>query len=96
MAIKLKHLTSGARQVTIGHCLGDFHRLEIAKDSWPLSSDENWLRREVKRHCLVLASLERTITRLCSRIRVLKDGDANTTLFHRIVGFQKQKNSSPS
>jgi hypothetical protein len=41
------------------------------------------LRCETKRHCHFLASLERAIDRLCSRIWFLKDSDANTTLFHR-------------
>jgi hypothetical protein len=59
------------------------HRLEIAQDNRLLSSDEDWLRIELKRHCLVLASLERTIATLRSRVCHLKDGDANTSLFHK-------------
>lgn len=54
------------------------HRLEIAQDIRSLTADENWLTKELKQHCLVLASLERTIARLRSRVRYLKDGDANT------------------
>jgi hypothetical protein len=60
-----------------------------------LSSDEDWLRRELKRHCLVLASLERTIARLRSRICHLKDGDANTSFFHKQAIFRKKKKAIP-
>jgi hypothetical protein len=30
------------------------HRLEIAQDNQLLSPDEDWLRKELKRHCPVL------------------------------------------
>jgi hypothetical protein len=56
--------------------------LEIVQDHWQLTKNEEWLHRRVKRHCLSMSSLERTIARLRSRIRHLKYGDANTTLFH--------------
>lgn len=54
--------------------------------------DEEWLRRELKRHCLRLASLERTIARLLSRVGYIKDGDANTSFFHKQLAFRKRKN----
>jgi hypothetical protein len=68
------------------------HNLEIAQDHRVLSEDENWLRCELKRLCLVLASLERTIARLRSRVRYLKDGDVNTSFFHKQASFRKRKN----
>lgn len=49
----------------------------------------------MKKLCLVVSSLERTIARLRSRIRFLKDGDANTALFHRHAGFRQQNNFIP-
>jgi hypothetical protein len=104
-SIKLKRLTRALQswsQKKVGHVKLQLaiareilHRLEIAQDSRPLSSDESWMRREAKCSCLVLASLERTIARLRSRIRFLKDDDANTALFHRTAGFRKQKNFIP-
>lgn len=100
--IKLKRLTKALQswnQKQVGHIKTQLsltreilHQLEIAQDSRPLNTDENWLRCEFKRHSLVLSSLERTIIRLRSRIRFLKDGDANTALFHSQARFRKRKN----
>ena len=57
-----------------------------------MSSDEDWLRCKLKQHYLFLASLERTIARLRSRVRYLKEGDANTAFFHKQASFRKRKN----
>lgn len=38
-----------------------------------------------------MASLERTVARLRSRIQFLKDGDANSALFHSQARFRKRK-----
>jgi hypothetical protein len=59
------------------------HGLEIAQDLCHLSPEEEWLRCKTKRHYLFLASLERVIDHLRSRIWFLKGSDANTTPFHR-------------
>jgi hypothetical protein len=71
------------------------HKLEIAQDTRPLTDKEEWLRREAKRWCMYMASLERTMAQLCSRIWFPKDGDANTSFFHRQAGFRKTKNFVP-
>ncbi|XP_066333398.1 uncharacterized protein [Miscanthus floridulus] len=68
------------------------HHLEIARDSRDLSPSEEWLRKKLKLHCLGLASLERTIARLRSRVLYLKEGDANTSFFHRQARYRKKKN----
>jgi hypothetical protein len=68
------------------------HRLEIARDSRDLSNREEWLKKKLKLHLLGLASLERTIARLHSRILYLKEGDANTFFFHHQARFRKKKN----
>ena len=60
-----------------------------------MTAEEDWLRCKLKKHCLVLASLERTIARLRSRIRYLKENDANTSFFHKQAGFRKHKNFIP-
>lgn len=71
------------------------HQLEIAQDSWPLSGEENGLRCLIKKHGLALSSLLRTIARLRSCIDWLKDGDANTSLFHLHARHRKRKNFIP-
>lgn len=68
------------------------HRLEIARDSRELSTSEEWLRKKLKLPCLGLASFERTIARLRSRILYLREGDANTAFFHPQARFRKKKN----
>ncbi|CAD6250662.1 unnamed protein product [Miscanthus lutarioriparius] len=71
------------------------HRLEIERDSRALSEREELLRKKLKLHCLGLASLERTIARLHSRILYLQEGDANTVLFHQQARYRKKKNFIP-
>ena len=102
VSIKLKRLTKALQswsQKQTGHVKTQLalarhvlHHLEIAQDHRDLSRQENWLCCELKKHCLVLASLERTIARLRSRVRYLKDGDANTSFFHKQASFRKRKN----
>ena len=100
-SIKLKRLTRalqswGAKRV--GHIKTQLalarevlHRLEVAQDRRTLSIGEDWLRKELKRLCLKLSSLERIVARLRSRVRYLKEGDANTSFFHKQAAFRKRK-----
>ena len=67
------------------------HCLEIARDNRALSPGEEWFRKKLKHLCLGLASLERTIARLRSRILYLKEGDANTSFFHQQARYRKKK-----
>jgi hypothetical protein len=53
---------------------------------------ELWLRRMLKQTVLGLASLERTMARQRSRIRWLREGDANTALFHAVANGRRVKN----
>ncbi|CAL5070105.1 unnamed protein product [Urochloa decumbens] len=57
-------------------------QLDRAQELRDLSAQELELRRDLKVKCLGLASLERTMARLRSHLTYLKDGDANTKLFH--------------
>jgi hypothetical protein len=92
MALKLKRLAKALQSWShkrIGNVKSQLslareilHRLEIAQDNRLLCGDEIWLKGRLKHHCLGLASLERTIARLRSRIKYLKEGDANTSFFH--------------
>jgi len=68
------------------------HQFEIAQDNRQLSPAELWFKNNLKKHSLALASLKRTMARLRSRINWLKDGDANTRLFHLHARHRKRKN----
>jgi hypothetical protein len=68
------------------------HQLEIAQDSQVLIHEETMLRNMLKKQTLVLASLQRTIARLRSRIGWLKEGDGNTNFFHTHARHRKRKN----
>lgn len=60
-----------------------------------LSDMECCLRRVLKLALLGLASLERTIDRQRSRIRWLREGDANTKLFQAVANGRRSKNFIP-
>jgi hypothetical protein len=68
------------------------HQMDIAHDNRDLSADEVWLRNNLKKHRLALTSLSCTISRLRSRIGWIKEGGANTALFHAHARYRKSKN----
>jgi len=102
LSLKLKATAKGLQrwsQKRIGHISSQLsmareiiHQLDIAQDSRALQPDELWLRNNLKKHSLALASLMRTIARSRSRIGWLKEGDANTRLFHMHARHRKRKN----
>jgi hypothetical protein len=67
-------------------------RLDVAQERRILTPRELWLRRMLKQAVLGLASLERTMARQRTRIRWLKEGDTNTTLFHAVANGRRVKN----
>jgi exonuclease III len=67
-------------------------RFDKAQEDRLLMPHEDWLRKQLKVTYLGLASFERTIARQRARIAFLKDGDANTSFFHRQCTFRRQKN----
>jgi hypothetical protein len=67
-------------------------RFDKAQEDRLLTPHEDWLRKQLKVTYLGLASFERTIARQRARIAFLKDGDANTSFFHRQCTFRRQKN----
>ena len=102
LSLKFKCLTR-ALQNWSKKCIGNIgaqlgiareiiHQLEIAQDSRQLSEGELWLLHSLRKHSLALSSMQRTIARVRSRINWLKDGDANTALFHAHVRHRKRKN----
>jgi hypothetical protein len=72
------------------------HKLDAALDHRLLSLEERWLRRSLKLILLSLCSLERTIARQRSRMRWLRDGDANSKLFHSVANGRKARNFIPA
>lgn len=68
------------------------HRLDIGQEERALETMELWLRRTLKHALLGLAALERTIDRQRSRMKWLKEGDANTKLFQAIANGRRSKN----
>jgi hypothetical protein len=68
------------------------YRLDLAQDSRHLSPGEIWLRRTLKLVVLGLSSLERTMARQRSRMRWLREGDANSKLFHTVANGRRTKN----
>ena len=85
------HKEVGNVNARLGLAREVLHRLEMAQDIRSLSREELWLWGQLKQHCLVLASLQRTIARLRSRIQFLKEGDANTHFFHRQAVYRKKR-----
>jgi alkylation response protein AidB-like acyl-CoA dehydrogenase len=50
-----------------------------------------WLLHSLKKHSLALSSLQQTMACIRSRIGWIKDGDANTALFHAYARHRKRK-----
>lgn len=95
--IKLKLLTRALqswsqKQLALAREL--LQRLEIVHDHLLLSLDD-WLRCELKRQCLVLASHERTEVHLRSWVLTHTRRWCNTSFFHKQSSFRKRTNFIP-
>jgi hypothetical protein len=66
-------------------------QFDRAEEHRTLEDRERTFRNKLKVRVLGLASLERTMARLRSRITFLKDGDANSKLFHSQASFRTKK-----
>jgi mannosylglycoprotein endo-beta-mannosidase len=71
-------------------------RLDLAQERRHLSPSEQGLRKRLKMRCLGLSSLERTMARERSRVRQLREGDANTAYFHLIARGRRRRNYIPA
>lgn len=67
-------------------------QLDKAMDSRTLSEAESWLRRELKKKALGLASLQRIIARQKSRISWISEGEANTQFFQSFASHRRRRN----
>lgn len=67
-------------------------RLDIAQEERSLSPEERDLRSRLRRRVISLAVLERAGKCQCARIANLRDGNANTKLFHRHINARRHKN----
>lgn len=65
--------------------------LDQVQERRALTSEEVVLRKEIKLKCLGLASLQRTIARMRSRITWLKEGDACTKFFQLHAKHRQQR-----
>ena len=68
------------------------NRLDVAQENRALHAPEIWLRRMLKHALLGTAALERTINRQRSRLRWIREGDANTRLFQAVANGRRTKN----
>jgi hypothetical protein len=66
-------------------------QFDRAEENRLLTQDERRFRNELKLKCLGLASLERTLARTRSRVTFLREGDANTKLFHAQASYKTKK-----
>lgn len=67
-------------------------QLDKAMDLRVLTEREHGLRKTLKRKLLGLCSLQRSIARQRSRLLQLKEGEANTSFFHRQASHRQRKN----
>jgi hypothetical protein len=67
-------------------------QFDKAREDCILQPHENWLYQSLKLSYLGYASLDRTIVCQRARIANLKDGDANTSFFHKQCSFCRQRN----
>jgi hypothetical protein len=64
----------------------------MAQDKRALSANERDLRTRLKRKVIALAVVERARKKQSARIANVKEGDANTKLFHLWVNARRRKN----
>jgi hypothetical protein len=87
---------SGAGPHTLTHTQSNtrelLHMFEMAQELQVLSPAEDWFRRALMKRILALSSWARSVARLRSGVTWLRDGDANTSLFHAQARFRKKKN----
>ena len=70
----------------------DIHRLDVQAESSPLFMDE-WLHKQsLRREHFNIFLRQEIYWKQCSRIQWLKEGDLNTSFFHKTVIYKRRKN----
>jgi exonuclease III len=70
--------------------------LDVVQEDRPLTSDERDLRSLLKNKLLGIAAIDRVQWRQRSRIKWIKEGDANTKFFHLRANGRRRKNHIPA
>jgi hypothetical protein len=68
------------------------HLFEVMQETRPLSDAKFNIRSKLKQRLLGWAVIERARKRQCSRVRNLREEDANTRFFHLKANGQRRKN----
>lgn len=67
------------------------HRLDIAQESRQLSSAEFQLRQGLKRRVIGYSVIERARKKQISRVKNMREGNANTKYFHLKVNGRRRR-----
>lgn len=69
------------------------YRLDVALETRTLTAEEHQFRKDLKIRILGLAAVEKARKKQASRVKWLKEGDANTRFFHIKMNARRRKNS---
>ncbi len=69
------------------------YRLDVALETRTLTAEEHQFRKDLKIRILRLAAVEKARKKQASRVKWLKEGDANTRFFYIKMNARRRKNS---
>ena len=74
----------------------DIHRLDVLAESSPLSVEDWQHKQSLRREHFNILLGQELYWKQRSRIQWLKEGDLNTSFFHKIVNYRRRKNTISS